>query len=77
MTDHPSVLNPRTPENPWNELRLKRNQLRSRINDLRTELDQAALTLKFVEHQLGEMKPSLAKTSLKTELERALASRKG
>jgi hypothetical protein len=65
------------PSTQWHELRVKRNQLRERVKSLRAELDQLALTLKLVERQLAELKPPLAKTSLKTELERALASRIG
>jgi septal ring factor EnvC (AmiA/AmiB activator) len=63
------------PPNQWNQLRRKRNNLREREKSLRAELDQLALTLKYVNKQLADMKQPLATTSLRTELERALASR--
>jgi chromosome segregation ATPase len=67
-----------TPEpNQWNELKLKRNQLRDREKSLRAELDQLALTLRSIETQFKNLKAPIVRTSLRTELQKALASRKG
>ena len=64
------------PPNRWNELKSKRNQLPQRMNSLKAELDQAALTLRYVDAQLSALKAPTVRTSLKTALELALASRK-
>jgi uncharacterized coiled-coil DUF342 family protein len=64
-----------TEPNRWNELKAKRNQLRDRMNALKSELAQVALTLRDVDEQFSALKAPQVKTSLKTELERALASR--
>ena len=60
----------------WNELKQKRNQLRQRMSELKSELEQCALTLRSVESQFSSMKAPIVRTSLRTELQKALASRK-
>jgi len=65
-----------TTPNQYEALKAKRNQLRQRMSELKLELNQCALTLRSVESQFNELKPLIAKTSLKTALELAGITRK-
>jgi len=63
-----------TTPNQYEALKLKRNQLRDRMKALKSELEQCALTLRYVERQFKEMNAPVVRTPLRTALQRALAS---